>query len=214
VTKLALAAAIAFGCSAQTSTGPAQSPKLAPDADGQRLGAQGVAAPKVDLAAAQPPALERAQRGASVAVLSTPRDPAALEHLVQAFFRAVSRESSAELSALVREDATTSSASDPQSPALLTWNRRFAALDYSGLDAALIARHSALKVYAAEDVARLGRPPTLRLKPSNDFERLLTIPVNSSSELSKLFGPEIQLLVSWEGERPQIIGFYEEFRLR
>jgi len=205
-----LAAALAVGCGARLSTGKVQSPT--PDA--QRLGAHGVAAPKFDLAAAQPPALDRAPRGASVAVLSTPRDLAALERLVQAFFLAVSRESSVELSALVREDATTASANDPQSPALLIWARRFAALDYSGLDAALITRPSALKIYAAEDITRLGRPPTLRLKPSNEFERLLTIPINSSSELSKLFGPEIQLLVSWEGEHPQIIGLYEEFRLR
>lgn len=168
----------------------------------------------LDRVPALPEPVSEVPPGQSLAVLTPAAGHASALALVRTLFDAIAHESITELADVFSPDALATLPAGSNLAALGYWTRRFAVLDYRGLEADLLAPPEAISVFDAADAQRLRHQRDLKLQPDGVDELLVVVPVRSTSTTRSLFGPELQLVVTRAPEGTFIRQMYEDFTLR
>jgi hypothetical protein len=157
----------------------------------------------------------RADADAALVVLRPPRARAQARQAVEAFFDAVRRESVAELSEWLSEDATISSgtATTPESISKV-WAARFKQLDYGFSGAKQPYRVDGVGLFTAEELA--GLAPERRFELVPDPEELLAVVTTRDRRRAagpRHFGKRLEFVLGPAEDGYRIRRMYEDFRM-
>jgi hypothetical protein len=140
--------------------------------------------------------------------LRTPFTRAEVTRLLDRYFEAISRESNADLSLVLTDDATLHfGLQQPGSSALVGWVRRFAQHDYATAHPEGLFDRRSLDVYTAADARALAPRGELAFVPEAD--QLLARVRLTAGALSKRFGDEMQVVITPLGDELRIRRIYE-----
>jgi hypothetical protein len=178
---------VAWGCQTQAGAhAPTPAPPLQSDP----------AQSRISLLPKAPKAQTQAQARDDVVSLRVPFGRDAALRVMEAYFAAIASESNTELAGLLTEDATiTYGPQGVPGSALVGWVRRFAQLEYRGLDAKALYRRAELELYSAEDASALAEQRGFAFQPSGD-QLLVRVPlILPSLNVKGRFGNEVQMLL-------------------
>lgn len=157
-----------------------------------------------------PQAAPSASTASGLAVLSGPVDPRPARRVVDDFFSAVRAESVPALERVLETSARTVTSARRPEPALASWERRFARLDYTLPGAEPLYGPSDVEVKTARD-AETGDSRSLPLVP-HDQEVLVRVALTGPAA-GKLFASELAFLLSPGPSGYKIKELFEDFRL-
>lgn len=147
----------------------------------------------------------------SVQVLQGPRSRESVRAVVRRFFEAVTSESHLDLAELLTENAIVQYPNSNTSSALVSWVRRFATLDYQGLQGDLIVAERHLEIFERTDFERLRAERDFKVTPETGEIVVVTPVLVSNQDKHRLFGSQIQFLLSPAGEAWRIRSMYEDY---
>lgn len=176
----------------------------------QRRTVPGVA---VDLTFDLPAVRAEARVEDELVSLVTPNGDAEVRALVAKLFQAISKESRTELQPLLGSESTASFSDAESQTAHVAWLRRFSKARYSAFPPTLMYHEEQMEVYRATDTAALEARRYLHFSPAQG-EVLVVIPLTSPTVGGeRLFGTEMQLLLSPEDGALLIRASYEDLAL-
>ncbi len=147
----------------------------------------------------------------TVQVLRGPRSRESVRAVVRRFFTAVAAESHLELAELFTENAVVQYPNSNTSSALVSWVRRFATLDYQGLQGDLLYAERHLEIFEYADFQRLRAERDFKVTPEPQEIVVVTPILLSSQEKHRLFGSQLQLLLRPAEDGWAIRSLYEDY---
>ncbi len=159
----------------------------------------------------RPTPLGESEQSSSLVWRAVPPSTPAARDVVRRFFDVVARESTAELQALMVEDALFHRPNQPATPADLAWTRRFSMGDYSHQ-----VNDADLSVYVFSHAAyrQLYAHRNSHLAPDAD-ELLAVVKMPATSPSSTpLWGTEMEVVLQFQGGQWQIKALWEDYQLK
>jgi hypothetical protein len=194
------------GCASRGAPGPVAA--VAAEQTPPRRGLGVSVDPELEL----PAAVRAGTAESGLVVLSAPVDVRPALRTVDAFFEAVSAESTESIERLLDRAAHTRAGPKARpEPALTSWRRRFDRLDYLPLATEVVYRAADTKVYTAGDASAPGGAHALPITPKGDEILVRVFPVGQAA--SKLLGSEIDFVLRPSTEGYKIAEMIEDFRL-